>query len=158
MKDKSKEYTSNEFFEKDGVSFWRTRIRASAIILDDDQRVLLIRQVDDLWGTPGGGVEAGESIEDGLRREIMEETGLEIELVRLIWFGDQISEEYRTLYIGATFLAKAIGGSIGSGEHDCQYYSRDELAQMNIFPKYLMDELWDAVEASKAHDPARFDK
>ena len=67
-------------------------------------------------------------------------------------------EEYKTLYIGVTFLAKITGGILGQGEHDCKYYSRDELKGMNIFPNYLMDELWEVLEASKVHDPARLDK
>ncbi len=136
-------------------TLWRTRIRASAVILDDNQKVLLVRQVEDLWVIPGGGVGQGETILDGLRRELKEETGLEIEPIRLLWFSDEVSEEYKMHYINVAFLAKPVGGSIGKGEHDCRYCSCDELAKMNVFPKTLKDELWQAVEASKSYDAAR---
>lgn len=49
-----------------------------AIITDDDGRVLLLRE-HDRWQTPGGEVEAGETHETALRREVEEETGLVVE-------------------------------------------------------------------------------
>lgn len=134
---------------------WRTRIRVSAVVRDARQRVLLVRQIDDLWVLLGGGVEPGETILDGIRREFKEETGLEIEPKRLLWLGDGIDFEYKTHHIGVTYLAEVIGGSTGKGEHECRYYSRDDLAQLNVAPKWLKDELWQALEASEAHNPAR---
>jgi double-stranded uracil-DNA glycosylase len=52
-----------------------------AIVVDRDDRVLLMRfenpvTHDVWWATPGGGLEAGESDEEALRRELLEETGL----------------------------------------------------------------------------------
>ena len=52
-----------------------------AIVLDDEDRVLLCEFTNRVtgarwWGTPGGGIEAGESDEAALRRELLEETGL----------------------------------------------------------------------------------
>ena len=173
MKERLGEFISNEIIEKGESILWRTRIRVSAVIFDEAQRVLLVRQVEDLWVLPGGGVEQGETILAGLRRELKEETGLDIEPIRLLWFSDEVSEEYKTHYINVTFWAKPIGGSIGKGEavheynpltpfgkgearsHDCRYCSCDELAQMNVFPKSLKDELWQAVEASKSYDAAQ---
>jgi 8-oxo-dGTP diphosphatase len=57
---------------------------ASAFILDGDGRVLLARRAIEpdagLWDVPGGFLEEGEDPVDGLRRELREETGLEIEV------------------------------------------------------------------------------
>ena len=72
---------------------WRARIRCSAVVLDDNQQVLLVRQVDDLWVIPGGGIESGETILDGVRREFKEETGFEIEPMRLLWLVEEIGDE-----------------------------------------------------------------
>lgn len=60
-----------------------------AVVLDDDNRVLLVHfQFPDwnLWATPGGGVEPGESLEVAIRRELHEEVGLtDVELSPVIW-------------------------------------------------------------------------
>lgn len=50
----------------------------------EDGRVLCIRRRDDgSWQIPGGVLETGEHIPDGLRREVAEETGLAVEPIRL---------------------------------------------------------------------------
>ena len=59
-------------------------VSVAGVITDDDGRALLIRRRDTLrWEPPGGVLELNESIEEGLRREILEETGLMIEPVAL---------------------------------------------------------------------------
>jgi 8-oxo-dGTP pyrophosphatase MutT (NUDIX family) len=59
------------------------RVAARVLVVDDSERVLLLEGLDPadpsrstFWFTPGGGLEPGESFEDGARRELAEETGL----------------------------------------------------------------------------------
>jgi ADP-ribose pyrophosphatase YjhB (NUDIX family) len=60
------------------------RQHVAGIITDDHGRALLIQRADNRrWGPPGGVLELGGTIHDGLRREIREETGLDIEPVTL---------------------------------------------------------------------------
>ncbi len=57
----------------------------TAVVTDSDGRILLIRRRDNnLWALPGGGMDLGESIEDTARREVREETGLDVEVTDLI--------------------------------------------------------------------------
>jgi 8-oxo-dGTP pyrophosphatase MutT (NUDIX family) len=55
-----------------------TRRSARVILADDAGRVLLL-QSGDLWFTPGGGIEPGETVEQAAARELWEETGLRLD-------------------------------------------------------------------------------
>jgi 8-oxo-dGTP diphosphatase len=58
----------------------RYSVSVAGVIVDDEGRALIIRRRDNgHWEPPGGILEHGETIEDGLRREVYEETGLTIE-------------------------------------------------------------------------------
>jgi len=57
----------------------------TAIVADDQGRIALVKRKDnELWALPGGGMELGESIEQGAVREVKEETGLDVEVVGLV--------------------------------------------------------------------------
>jgi 8-oxo-dGTP pyrophosphatase MutT (NUDIX family) len=62
-----------------------------ALVLDPDDRILLVRFVnpetgEEFWATPGGGLDPGESLEEGLRRELREETGLDdVDIGPVVW-------------------------------------------------------------------------
>lgn len=79
------------------------------IIFDEHKRVLLCHRRDyDLWNLPGGGLEAGESPWDGLKREVREETGLEIEIIKLAGVYSKPDKNEIVL----SFLCKVISGSL----------------------------------------------
>ncbi|MFC4105062.1 NUDIX hydrolase [Micromonospora zhanjiangensis] len=56
----------------------------AAVVIDEDSRVLVIQRRDNgAWQIPGGVLELEEKIEDGVRREVAEETGISVEPERL---------------------------------------------------------------------------
>ncbi len=69
-------------------AYYNPKPVACAIPRDEDGRLWLLRRAFDpgggLWTFPGGFVDLGESVEDGARRETMEEMGIEIELGSLV--------------------------------------------------------------------------
>jgi 8-oxo-dGTP diphosphatase len=68
------------------------------------------------WSLPGGLVETGELLEDALRREILEETGLRIQPVRFFEFFERIMRdaegraEYH--YLLADYICRVVGGNL----------------------------------------------
>ena len=72
-------------------------IVAAAALIHDEGRLLLVKRKNEpskgLWSAPGGVVELGERIEDAVKREAREETGMEIEVDRLLTVIDQIIKD-----------------------------------------------------------------
>lgn len=85
------------------------RLGAFAIIRDAQGRVLISLRGDmDWYNLPGGGIEPGESVSDGLIREVWEETGLKVKLTKLV--GMYSKTEKNEVII--TFDAEIIGGEL----------------------------------------------
>jgi ADP-ribose pyrophosphatase YjhB (NUDIX family) len=62
-------------------------VGVSALVLDERDRVLLLRHTYRgkwPWGLPGGGLKPGESLEECVEREVMEETGLKVEAEHML--------------------------------------------------------------------------
>nr|WP_238353022.1 bifunctional GNAT family N-acetyltransferase/NUDIX hydrolase [Kribbella solani] len=80
------------------------RPAARGVILDPDDRILLVRfEFPDgpLWATPGGGLEPGETVVEGLRRELIEEVGLEgFPDPPHLWHQEVVAEGHATGYDG----------------------------------------------------------
>jgi ADP-ribose pyrophosphatase YjhB (NUDIX family) len=88
-------------------------IRVTGILLSDDKILLLDQDVENSrsWSLPGGKVEENETLEAALKREMKEETGLEVDVQRLLYVCDHITEKAHILHI--TFEVKETGGKLG---------------------------------------------
>jgi ADP-ribose pyrophosphatase YjhB (NUDIX family) len=85
----------------------RPALGVSAIIFDEQERVLLIRRgrppAQGFWHVPGGKLEAGESLVEGVRREVKEETGLDVEIGPIMAVVERRQEGFH--YVIIDFLA-----------------------------------------------------
>ncbi|MFD3653305.1 NUDIX hydrolase [Streptomyces sp. NPDC058620] len=87
--------------------------RVTGIVLSDDDKILLLHQDTDgprHWSLPGGKVEDGGTLEEGLVREMREETGADVEAGRLLYLCDNVPA--RVVHI--TFETRIIGGALGA--------------------------------------------
>ena len=86
----------------------RHSVSVAAAVVDDDSRVLAVRRADnDHWEPPGGVLELDETIDQGLRREVLEETGLEVEPERLTG----VYKNMERGIVALVFRCRAVGGA-----------------------------------------------
>lgn len=117
---------------------------ASAMIFDGQRRVLMVRpEGRDDWVIPGGCVDPGEHPEATAVREAKEETGLDIEIVKLmgVFAGPDLRVTYDNGdivdYVMTTYSARIAGGTLAAldGElAEMRFATRDEMVALNLAP------------------------
>ena len=92
-------------------------------VVIDGTRVLLVRRANEPlkgeWSLPGGAVELGETLEAAVTREILEETGIEVEVGPIVEVLDRLRFEAdgraRFHYVLIDFICRPTGGALISG-------------------------------------------
>lgn len=91
--------------------------------------ILLVRQEtgNRYWSLPGGVVEAGESLEGTVIREVKEETGLDVRVGRLVAVYSKLSEDA----VAVTFCAEVTGGTLHPDNEilECGWFPPDSLPE-----------------------------
>lgn len=121
------------------------RVGCTAAIIDGAGRVLLQHRTDgDYWGLPGGGMEPGDTFITAARREVREETGLEIQIIELLglYTDPDLCVIYpdgnRVQVAAVTFVAAITGGAmIDSNEEtaELRWFGSNELPA-NLLPTH----------------------
>jgi 8-oxo-dGTP diphosphatase len=104
----------------------RAPIVGVGAVVVDAGRVLLVRRgrepLKGKWSLPGGMLEVGESLYEGVVREVEEETGLKVEPIELVELLDRIvreettgGERIRFHYVIADYLCRVVGGGLKAG-------------------------------------------
>jgi 8-oxo-dGTP diphosphatase len=101
------------------------KVAVSAVIFDEQDRVLLIERGrppgQGLWTVPGGRLEFGEPLAAAVQREVMEETGLEVEVGELVEVVERMSRDDGAAeapsyhYVILDYLARKRGGELRAG-------------------------------------------
>jgi len=116
-------------------------IGVGAVIVNGS-RVLLVRRATEPlkgeWSVPGGMLELGEKLRDGVRREALEETGLEVEPRELLDVCDSIftDDQGRTQYhyVLIDYLCRPVSGeaSAGTDVSEVRWAAEEDLPSMNL--------------------------
>ncbi|MCH7712623.1 MAG: NUDIX domain-containing protein [Chloroflexi bacterium] len=118
------------------------RPSSCAVIFDSaGEKVLITRRSDNgQWCLPGGGMDPGESAEETCAREVLEETGLVVEIVRLIGVYSnphriiEYADGNRFQGVTMSFEAKPIGGELRLTDETTAfgYFTMDEMKLMDL--------------------------
>lgn len=87
-------------------------VRVTGLLIENDKILIVQQKLSQSreWSLPGGRLERGESLEQGLKRELKEETGLDVHIERLLYLCDVNASDNTILHI--TFLLTRKGGEI----------------------------------------------
>ncbi len=126
----------------------RPVVGVGGVIIDDGRALLIRRGSEPLrgqWSIPGGTLELGESLQQGVARELLEETGVEVRVLELIEVFDRIfpgdgsrpvekNQRPRFHFVIVDYLCERIGGEprAGSDVTDVAFAKEDELAQYHL--------------------------
>jgi mutator protein MutT len=92
-------------------------VGGGTLILNEKLETLLLKRSINskneagFWNKPGGSVEFGETVEDALKRETMEELGVEVKMVKFLSYTDHFVEKENEHWIAFNFIAKIIKGT-----------------------------------------------
>lgn len=114
-------------------------IGIDAIILDADRRILLIKRgskvYHGMWALVSGKMSWGEEVKDTITREVKEETGLEVEVIKFVGrYYDKIGRHPTKTMICLPHICKVLGGELkaGSDAIDVKWFTLDEIKTMDL--------------------------
>jgi ADP-ribose pyrophosphatase YjhB (NUDIX family) len=119
-----------------GSSYWANSAPAVQGLLVRDGRVLIGRRRIEprkgMWDLPGGFLEEAEPPLDGLRREFLEETGLEVEPVE--WLGAHVDPYDDAWVLGMTWIVRGEGEPVAADDvEELAWFAPDELPEEMAF-------------------------
>ncbi|MBQ6218321.1 MAG: NUDIX hydrolase [Methanosphaera sp.] len=119
-----------------------TEYRNPALTVDtiiiNDESIVLIKRLNNPyknhWAIPGGFVEYGEKVETAAVREAKEETGLDIELTKLVGVYSDPNRDPRGHTVTVAYTAKIIGGTLKSDSDakDARFFKFEELKNIDL--------------------------
>lgn len=119
----------------------RPLVGVGALILDGDRILMAQRGKQPLkgwWSLPGGALETGELLADAVRREVREETGLEIDPLSVFEIFERITRDAEGLaeyhYVLIDYICRVTGGQLAPGDDVCQveWVRRRDLPKLQI--------------------------
>jgi len=143
----------------------KIRLQSRIIALSDsNDKILLVRNPGkEFWYLPGGGLEDDEDIRACAIREMKEETGLNIELGKLIYAQELHDLKTNTIHSEFMFLAKLKEGEVFNEGHqdvdpdgiaEAKWFSKNDIEKVTVYPERLKNSFWDDLKiVSEREDP-----
>jgi ADP-ribose pyrophosphatase YjhB (NUDIX family) len=122
----------------------RPVVGVGAVVVDDDRVVLIKRRFEPLagqWSLPGGTLELGETLADGVAREVFEETALDVDVGDVVEVFDRIlldsDARVRYHFVLIDYLCRPRGGTLtaGSDVADARWVRPADLPSYRLTPK-----------------------
>jgi ADP-ribose pyrophosphatase YjhB (NUDIX family) len=132
----------------------RHSVSVAGVILNGDvTRVLLVKRRDNgRWEPPGGVLELGETIEAGLRREIVEETGVEVAVEGLTGAYKNMNQGIVALVFRCQALSAPLPESEEAMAIEWQPIVEVERLMPPAYAIRILDAINDEVASTRAHD------
>ena len=107
-------------------------VSAAGLVRNERGEVLLVLSPDRGWEYPGGMVEPGETIQQGLKREIFEETGIHAEIVAFAGVSKNLGRDI----VNLDFICRASGGELTTSPEslEVRWVSPEEAKRLVTLP------------------------
>ncbi|SFR23127.1 ADP-ribose pyrophosphatase YjhB, NUDIX family [Lentzea waywayandensis] len=136
----------------DPVALPKHSVAVVGVVVDEDDRVLVISRRDNgEWQPPGGVLELGETFEDGVRREVFEETGCAVEVQRLTGVYKNLKRDVVALTFRCAATTEPV--ALTDEARDVRWMTLDEVREKMspVFAARVLD-AFEPEPSVRAHD------